>query len=205
MTPAAFAAYVIALAIAAAIPGPGVMAIVSRALGTGFRRTVPLVLGIIAGDLVFLTLAIAGLAVLARTFSEVFLVIRIAGAAYLFWFAIGLWRDGIRLSGVGASPGRRDGLQSWLAGFLLTLGNPKTIVFYLALLPAVIDLGAVTLGAWAILALLTMAVLLAVLIPYAMLAARVRDAFAHHAALGWAGRAASFVLASTAVWIIARG
>ena len=205
MTLASFAAYAIALAIAAAIPGPGVVAIVSRALGTGFRRTVPLVLGLTLGDIVFLTLAVAGLAVLARTFSDIFLLIRIAGAAYLLWFAFRLWRDGVSLGRISASPGRRDGIQSFLAGLFLTLGNPKTIVFYMALLPAVIDLGGVTVADWLVLVFLTIAVLLLVLLPYAFLAARVREAFSGPSALLLAGRFASAVLAGTAVWIVARG
>jgi hypothetical protein len=66
MTFAGFAAYCIALAIAAAIPGPGIVALVARALGSGFRATLPMALGLALGDLVYLTAAVLGLAFIAK-------------------------------------------------------------------------------------------------------------------------------------------
>ncbi|MEZ5799722.1 MAG: LysE family transporter [Nitratireductor sp.] len=65
-----YLAYLLALGIAAAIPGPGVAAVIARALGTGLRRSIALISGIIAGDLVYLTLAVAGLASLAHAMPQ---------------------------------------------------------------------------------------------------------------------------------------
>ena len=80
MTLTSLLAYCGALFIAAAIPGPGIAAIVARALGSGFRETFFMGLGLVLGDMTYLTAVILGLAFVAQTFTEVFIVIKIAGA-----------------------------------------------------------------------------------------------------------------------------
>ena len=79
MTLTGFLAYSGALAIAAAIPGPGVTALVARALGSGFRSSLAMSLGLILGDLTYLTAVVLGLAFVAQTFGMVFLVDQMAG------------------------------------------------------------------------------------------------------------------------------
>ena len=71
-----------ALALAAAIPGPGVTALVARALGSGFRSSLFMALGLILGDLTYLTAVVLGLAIVAQTFGTVFLVIKWLGVLY---------------------------------------------------------------------------------------------------------------------------
>ena len=114
--------------------------VVARALATGFRRTVPIVGGLILGDIIYISAAIGGLAALAAAFGEVFMIVRWLGAAYLLYLAVRLWRS---RPDHAEAPGRRPGgsaFQVFLAGLSITLGNPKVMVFYLALLPALIDL-----------------------------------------------------------------
>lgn len=204
MTIASFLAYGVALAIAAAIPGPGVTALVGRALGTGFRRTLPMLTGLVLGDLTYLFLAVAGLAVVAKAFAGVFLAVKFAGALYLAWLAWKFWTAGIDITEVQASKGRREGFASFLAGLTLTLGNPKTIVFYLALVPAVIDIHAVDAASFAALAAITVLVLYVVLLPYVALASRARLAMRDARALRVVNRLAAVAMAGTAGWIIAR-
>lgn len=204
MTIAAYIAYATALAIAAAIPGPGIAALVGRALGTGFWRTLPMLTGLVLGDLTYLFLAVAGLAVIAKTFAGIFVAVKIAGACYLAWLALRFWRSGIAVTEAKAESGRRDAFASFLAGLALTLGNPKTIVFYLAITPAVIDLHAVDAYSFGMLALVTIAILYAVLIPYIALAARARAALRDPKALRFLNRGAAIAVAGAAGWIIAR-
>ncbi len=66
-------------------------AVVARGLGGGFRSAFPMVLGLVLGDLVFLSCATFGLAALAQQFSTVFLAVKWAGAAYLLYLAVKLW------------------------------------------------------------------------------------------------------------------
>ena len=80
-----------ALFVAAASPGPGIAAIVARVLGLGMNGAVPFTAGVALGDVVWLTVAILGLAVVAQTFQGVFLAIKYAGVAYLLYLAWKLW------------------------------------------------------------------------------------------------------------------
>src|SRR6476646_10408971 len=83
MDVAALVLFASTLLLAAASPGPGVAALVARVVGRGARGAGAFAAGLILGDLVWLAVAILGLAVVAQTFHEVFLVIKYAGAGYL--------------------------------------------------------------------------------------------------------------------------
>ena len=204
MALSSFLAYTLALGIAAAIPGPGIAALVGRALGTGFRRTMPMLAGLVLGDLIYLTFAILGLALLAHTFETAFRIVRIAGALYLLWLAWKFWTAGLTPEKIERSPGKRDGLMSFAAGLAVTLGNPKTIVFYLALLPVVIDMTGVSFADWSVLAVLTVLILYAVLVPYIALASRARSALADRATLKTVNRTAALAMTGAAGFILAR-
>lgn len=106
MTLAALIAYSGALFIAAAIPGPGVTALVARALGSGFRETFFMGLGVILGDMIYLTAVVLGLALIAQTFTTLFLVVKLAGVLYLGYIAWKLWTAGLLPEDIKAKPRR---------------------------------------------------------------------------------------------------
>ena len=203
MTLTGFLTYTLALGIAAAIPGPGVIALVARALGSGFRSTLPMLFGLALGDVVYLSAAVLGLAYIASSFGTVFMVIKYAGVAYLLWMAVSFWRQGVTAEKV-AAQSAGDALSSFLAGFMVTLGNPKVIVFYLALLPTFLDLSTVTPVDFAVLIVLTFAILVAVLIPYIGLAGRARHMLQSPRALKVMNRIAASFLAGAAAAIAVR-
>lgn len=198
-------AFTIAYLVAVLVPGPGVAAIVARALGTGFWSAVPLILGILVGDLIYLAFALFGLAAIATWFGAVFVVVRWAGALYLLYIAWQFWT---------ARPGREQlgprraehWSRSFASGFALTMGNPKTIVFYLALLPTVVPLDRpiTALGA-AELTAIVVVVLLAIGSGYAGLAAWARELFTSSTAIRRMNRTAGAIMASAAALVIARG
>lgn len=203
MTLANYLTYAIALAIAAAIPGPGVIAIVARALGSGFRPTLPMLFGLALGDVVYLTAAVFGLAYIATSFSAVFVVIRYAGAAYLLWMAWSFWTTGVTAEKIAARKAKAP-FASFLAGLTVTLGNPKTIIFYMALLPTLFDLHTVTRFDLGMLALVTLVVLLIVFTPYIVLAGRARLLLQTPRALRLLNRFAATCLAGAATAIAVR-
>lgn len=196
-------AFTIAYAIAVLVPGPGVAAVVARALGGGFWGAVPMVLGILAGDLIYLLFALFGLAAIAAWFGPVFIVVRWLGAAYLLYIAWQFWT---------ARPGneqirakRESGWRTFLAGLALTMGNPKTIIFYLALMPTLIPLDQpVTLLALVELVTIVIVVLLIIGLAYAGLAAMARDLFTSSRAVRRLNRTAGVIMASAAVLVVAR-
>ena len=204
MTLAGFIAYSGALAVAAAIPGPGVTALVARALGSGFRSSLFMAFGLVLGDLTYLTAAVLGLAFIAQTFGTVFLVIKWLGVAYLAYLAWSFWRSGITPEKVEARKGTGGALTSLVAGLTVTLGNPKTMIFYLALTPTLVDLRAITAADFAILVACTIAVLLVVLVPYLALAAKARWFLQTPRALKALNRTAAAFMAGAAAAIAFR-
>jgi len=204
MTAAGFVTYGGALAIAAAIPGPGVVALIARALGAGFRSALFMAIGLIVGDLVYLTAVVLGLALLAQTFGAAFIVIKWAGVAYLAWLAWNFWRTGIATADVSAERSRDSALTSMLAGLLVTLGNPKVMVFYLAITPTLVDIASITPGDYGVLILVTAIVLMIVLMPYLALASKARWFLATPRALKVLNRTAAGFMAGAAAAIAFR-
>ncbi|WP_454288466.1 LysE family translocator [Rhizobium arsenicireducens] len=203
MTPTSLLAYSGALFVAAAIPGPGMTAIVARALGSGFRPTFFMGLGLILGDLCYLTAVILGLALVAQTFTTPFLVIKGLGALYLVYIAWKLWTTGLIAQDIEAKRSTHVGL-SFLSGLLVTLGNPKTMLFYVALVPTLIPLEAIGPKDYAALVGITFVVLIAVLIPYILLASQARTLLKKPNSLKALNRSAASILAGTAAYIAVR-
>ncbi|MFY8030265.1 MAG: LysE family translocator [Devosia sp.] len=197
------AAFTLAYTIAVLVPGPGVAAVVARALGGGFASAVPMVLGILVGDLIYLVFALFGLAAIATWFGPIIEIVRYAGAAYLMFIA---WQFWTAKPGTEQIRGKRD--SSWktfLSGFALTLGNPKTIVFYLALLPTVVPLDQpITVLGFAELVVIVVVVLLIIGLAYAALAAAARDLFTSSKAIRRLNRTAGAMMATAAVFVAIR-
>jgi len=83
--------FAIAIFVLAVTPGPGVFAVISRSLASGFKTTLLMVAGCVTGDIIFLLFAIMGMSVIAQTMGTLFLLVKIAGAAYLIFLGIKIW------------------------------------------------------------------------------------------------------------------
>lgn len=204
MTLAGFLTYALALGVAAAIPGPGVVALVARALGAGFGAAMAFSLGLILGDLTYLAAAIFGLSLIAEALGAVFVVVRYGAALYLAYLAFRLWRAAGAAARVEGESRDRP-WTSFVAGLTITLGNPKTIVFYLAILPTLVDLRGLTAADCVTLVVITAAVLFAVMTPYAALAARARESLRRPAFRARLNRGAAAIMAGAAFWTVLRG
>jgi threonine/homoserine/homoserine lactone efflux protein len=192
------------LAVAAASPGPGVTALVARVIGRGLAGAGAFAAGLIVGDLVWLAVAILGLAVVAQTFHEAFAVIKYAGAAYLVYLAWRMWVAPVAARDIEADAHRDGRLRLFLAGLALTLGNPKVVAFYLALLPNLIDLPGVGLFGYVELAGIAVVILTTVFGAYAVAAARARALFRSPRAMRLLNRAGGTMLAGAAVAVATR-
>ena len=200
-TLAPFAAYVIALGIAAAIPGPGLVALIGRALGAGTGSTLPFVLGLALGDVLFLSVAVLGLSALAAAATGIFLFVKIGGGFYLLYLSWRLWSAKVEHTGtIRVAP--QGPWAAALSGLAVTLGNPKTVVFYVALVPNVIDLAAVEPLDWLLLSMLTITTLLAVLLPYSVLASRLRKVLSSPNAVRRLNRGASALIGGAGALIL---
>ena len=204
MDPAALLVFAGALFVAAASPGPGIAAIVARVLGRGMGGAFAFTAGVALGDVVWLTIAMLGLAAIAQTFHGVFLAIKYAGVCYLLYLAWKLWTQPVVAHEVAADAADIKPLRLFLAGLAVTMGNPKVMVFYLALLPSLIDLHGITLLGWLELSLVTLGVLACVFGGYVVLAARTRRLFTSPRAVRMVNRGTGAVMASAAVAIAAK-
>ncbi|KRE21372.1 lysine transporter LysE [Bosea sp. Root483D1] len=190
--------------LAVASPGPGIAAIVARSLSTGFRRAVPFVLGIAAADLIWLTFSALGLTLLMQSFHGLFLAIKYAGCAYLIYLAWKLWTAPVK-SLVDQPAARGEGLRLFFGGVALTLGNPKVMVFFVSILPLVVDLKALTPLAFVEVAVLTMLIINTTLLGYAYAADRARRLVASPTTMRRINRITGGVMAGAAAAIAARG
>lgn len=177
----------LAMSALAALPSSSVALVVVRSATHGVRHGIAASLGIAMGDLVFVALAVVGLAAMAEAMGTFFTVLRYAAAAYLVWFGISLIRsEPAALSG-SASAGGPGGLWiSFAAGIGLTLGDVKAILFYAALFPVFVDLTAATITDIALIAAITVIAVAGVKIGYAVTAATIAKA-----SQGWPYRRAA--------------
>ena len=144
-----YGAFCAAILLFLALPGPGTFALLTSTGKGGFRAGAAATLGVIVGDQVLLWLAVAGVAALLAAQPVLFQGVQYLGAAYLAWigFRLIFARPGT------ASPVRIEPRHYARQAFLITLLNPKAIVFYMAFFPLFIDpaghRGAVTFAAMA--------------------------------------------------------
>jgi leucine efflux protein len=178
-----YGAFCAAVLLFLALPGPGTFALLTATGLGGPRGGAAASTGLILGDQVLLWLAVAGVAALLAAHPAWFKALQWAGAAYLVWIGLGLLlaraRQGARAGGPGGVAGA---LQIRLGGygrqaFLITLLNPKAIVFYMAFFPLFVDparhQGLLTFGAMALTIAVLSALYCALLITFAQ-ALRVR-------------------------------
>lgn len=126
----------------ALVPSLSVVTVTARAATHGFGHGAAAAAGIVAGDLVFILIAVLGLAALASSMEGVLTVLKYGGGIYLIWLGIRFWRAGPVQPAPGAASARMS--SSFLAGLLLTLGDQKAILFYLVFFPAFVDLARLT-------------------------------------------------------------
>jgi threonine/homoserine/homoserine lactone efflux protein len=204
MTFSSLALYIAVYFVAVATPGPGVAALAARVLAQGLRAIVPFILGFVAGDLVWFTLAATGLSAVARAFVPLFFALKILGAAYLLYVAWGLVRARGPLDPSVSACAGESGARAFLAALSLTLSNPKVIVFFLSIMPLAVDVPSLTPARIAVLAASTVCVLGATLAGYALAAHRARGWMRSSLAANWARKTAAGVMAGVAVAIVAR-
>ncbi len=131
------------MAALAAIPSASVALVVTHSVILGIANGLAVSVGIVAGDLVFIILVILGLTFIAETLGGLFIVVKILTALYLLYLGFSLLKTNNSPKITVDNRDKNSLAASFLAGFLLTLGDIKAIIFYASLLPVFIDLSAV--------------------------------------------------------------
>ena len=193
-----------ALIVAAGSPGPSIAALVARVIAKGWRDVLPFLMAMWVGEAIWLSLAVFGLAFVAQTFHLAFVIVKWAGVAYLVYLAWKMWTAPVKEAADGEMPKGDSPVRLFLAGMAVTLGNPKIMMFYLALLPTILDLAAVTVLGWVELTLTMVLVLVAVDLAWVLAAAQARRLLKSARAMKIANRVSAATMAGAAAAIAAR-
>jgi len=198
--------FMIALFLTACVPGPSIAALVSRVIVRGWRNVLPFVLAMWVGEIIWLSCAIFGLIALAEEFHLAFVIIKYLGFAYLIYLAWEMWTSPAEIQNAEDIPAASftDWGKMFLAGLSVTLGNPKIMIFYLALLPTLIDLANISLSSWIVLMLVTTIVLASVDLTYMALAARARRLLKTPSIVRTANRIGAACMAGAAALIVTK-
>lgn len=130
-----YATFVITVLVFLLVPGPGNLALITSTSKGGMRGGVAATLGVILGDQVLMWSAIAGVAALLAAYPSVFHAMQWLGAAYLAWLGAKLL-----LARPGAAPALQIKPHHYIKqAFMITLLNPKAILFYMAFFPLFVD------------------------------------------------------------------
>lgn len=196
--------FFIAIFIFGITPGPGVFAILGRAIGFGSASCFPLALGMALSDIVYLVLACFGLATIAENWNSAFTLIRLIGAAYLLYLGWKMW------TAPAAEPIERGDTQPYhwpsllLQGLLISASNPKVILFYIAFLPTFMDLSVLRARDIVIASALTLLALMAGLMLIAYSASRARLVFRSSLAMQRLNRIAGSIMAGAGIYLATR-
>ncbi|WP_374655690.1 LysE family translocator [Dongia sp.] len=193
MTWETWLAFSAASALLMIIPGPTILLVISYALGQGWRAALPMAVGVALGDFTAMTLSMLGLGALLAASATVFTVLKWAGAAYMVWLGIKLWRAGGALNAKprsgGASMARMLG-HAWI----VTALNPKSIIFFVAFLPQFLNPNADFLTQMAVFETTFLVLAFANALGYALIASRARAAIRNERVVGAANKVGGSLL-----------
>ncbi|ADD67667.1 Lysine exporter protein (LYSE/YGGA) [Denitrovibrio acetiphilus DSM 12809] len=190
--------FFVAMSLFVASPGPGVMGCVAVAMRQNIKNSVAFIVGMIAGDLVYLLFAVFGLTALASNFNFLFQVVRMAGGAYMLFLAYKMWRFVPEQQQI-KMPSRKRG--NFFAGLFITLSNPKVIIFYCGFLPNFMNLASLSHIDLLIVSLLVSFVIVVVMGSYSVIAGKT-GGFLSRRSGKVLNRSAGTALAATGTYMI---
>ena len=197
--------FTIAIFIFGITPGPGIFAILARALNSGAKSCIPLSFGMAISDVIYLILATFGLAVIAENYGGLFTAIRFVGAAYLVYLGWKMWTTKVDEEIQNNSVGRTSWLSSFIQGFLISASNPKVILFYIAFLATFIDLTKLSVSDIFMVSGLTLFALMVGLMMVAIMASSVRKYLKSQKALKRLNRTAGSIMIGAGLFLVSRG
>mgnify|MGYP005605578761 FL=1 len=160
--------YIFTLGLAALIPGPGMTALLLKTLTSHYRNGLVMLLGLITGDLCYLMIALFGISTITNLLNGKFALIFICCAcAYLYYVAFTLWQtkaDLFILSNIKHPPNQpKLFFLDYFNGLSLTLSNPKTMTFYLALVPSIFG-SSFTISYSSVMVMITLTIIILLLV-----------------------------------------
>jgi threonine/homoserine/homoserine lactone efflux protein len=185
----------------AATPGPGVFGSMAKAAAEGFKMSLFFIGGLVLGDIIFLSLALLGLSAISKMMGDKFVAIRIVGGLYLIYLGIKMFRSSPNSTNTKTN-WEENKWQTCVSGFLLTLGNPKPILFYASVLPTIINFNEVRLIDALVMMMLVALVSFSVLGTYSYIASLSHKIQLSEKMQTRTNQAAGFVLAIVGIFVM---
>lgn len=190
-------AFIFIFAIDSIAPGPAVAMVMSRGASIGLSRTLPFIAGLVIGDLLLFLIAFIGLVTLVTSLGPLFFLIKWIGIAYLLYLAYSMWiAKPVDLDS--SEELKENGWRSFVVAIFLPLGNPKAVGFYVALLPAFMDVEQLTLSTALSFSMAIVVVWSGTLIMYTILADQGRKRLGISAAQKWLNKCSAGAMVGAA-------
>ncbi|MDX1432689.1 MAG: LysE family translocator [Gammaproteobacteria bacterium] len=202
MTGTSIAALFATMLVISVAPGPSDFAVVARSVAAGFAQALFMIAGIVVADFLFIVLAVYSLSEVAEWMGGMFVWVKYVCGAYLIWLGIGSMRAAPQGAAPAAGSAYASARSSFLGGLLITLGDPKAILFYMGLFPAFVDLADLALSDTVVIMIIATAVICGVKGTYAWLADRAKRLFEQDGVRRKLDIAAGCVLAGTGVFLL---
>ena len=153
------------------VPGPSVFLVIVKSMTSNLSQGLITIGGIVFANIIFILLVVYGVGALVASMDGLYAIIKFAGSAYLFWLGIKLLRTKVKKAEI-----EQVTESSWhanfTAGFIVTISAPRAILFYVSLLPNVIDLTKARVPDVLLLMLIATVAVGGAKLPYALLAYR---------------------------------
>ena len=194
--------FVVASSVLLVIPGPTLMLVLGHALAHGRRSAWSTVPGVALGDLTAISLSCAGLGAVLATSATLFTLLKLAGAAYLFWLGVKMWRTS-PTDPTTAPSAPRSARSMLMEAYTVTALNPKSIVFFVAFVPQFLAPASPLLPQLLVLipTFVALAALNAAL--FALLAGTLRGSVQRPVVRLWLDRLGGTVLIGAGAWMLA--
>lgn len=201
MTIYSLIAFSAALFLLTITPGPGVLLTLSQSLMAGARSTLPIILGIICGDLLFVLMALFGLSLIAENDALLFSLVQYFGAMYLIWLGLRIFR--LEPQSLETRSSFHSSLISrFMTGFMTIFADPKVILFYIGFLPSFIDMDSISHNDIVLVITLVSAIIFISMLGYALIAAKARNWMINHAMQRKLNRLGALIMFSTAGFLL---
>ena len=197
------AAFMLVTGVTSLVPGPSMLFVLSQSIWRGARSGAAALAGLQLGYVVWWVLAALGLGTLAAAFPLAFRLLAVGGALYLAWLGVQALRHAGEAAEDGPEPARELSHRAFRDGILVAIGNPKSLIYIVALLPPFVDARSPVVPQLVVLALVAMVIDVALGVLYIAVGSRIAAAMGRPRTRLWLDRGVGLAFIAIALGILA--